>query len=58
MKDFLDVLPRIEADERNLVVLDDRMSDAGKLEVTSTLFTKGSHHRNITVVYIFENVFD
>ena len=58
MKNFLHVLPTIEPDERNTVVLDDQMSEAGKLEETSNLFTKGSHHRNITVVYIVQNVFD
>ena len=57
MKNFLDILPTIEEDERNLVVLDVQMSEAGKLEETSNLFTKGSHHRNITVVYIVQNVF-
>ena len=34
------------------------MSEAGKLEETSNLFTKGSNHRNITVVYIVQNVYD
>ena len=58
VKNFLDILPKIDADERNLMVLDDQMSEAGKLEETSNLFTKGSHHRNITVVYIVQNVFD
>ena len=48
----------IEPNERNLVVLDDQMSEAGKLDETSKLFTQGSHHRNITVVYIVQNVFD
>ena len=56
-KNLLDILATIEADERNLVVLDDQMSEAGKME-TSNLFTKGSHHQNITVVYIVQNVFD
>ena len=31
MKNFLDILPKIEADERNFVVLDNKMSEAGKL---------------------------
>ena len=44
MKNFLDILPTIVADERNLVVLHDQMSEAGKLEETSNLFTKWSHH--------------
>lgn len=45
---------------RNLVVLDDQMS---KKEVRDSLglaklFTQGSHHRNTTVVYIVQNIFD
>ena len=31
------ILPTIDPDERNLVVLDDQMSDAGKLYETSKL---------------------
>ena len=58
MKNFLDILPTMEAEERYSVVLDDEMSEAGKLVETSNLFTKRSHHRNITVVYIVLNVFD
>ena len=58
MKNFLPLLPTIDPDERNLVVIDDQMAEAGKLEEMSNLFTKGSHHRNITVVYIVQNVFD
>ena len=57
MKNFLDILPTIETDERNLVVLDDQMSEAGKLDETSKLFTQGSHHRNSTVVYISFKMF-
>ena len=58
MKNFLQILPTIDPSERNLVVLDDQMAEAGKMEEMSNLFTKGSHHRNITVVYIVQNVFD
>ena len=54
----MQILPKIDPSERNLVVLDDQMAVAGKWEEMSKLFTKGPHHRNITVVYIFENVFD
>ena len=41
MKNFLDVLPTIEADERNLVVLDDQMCEAGKLEETANISLRG-----------------
>ena len=39
-----------------LLVLDDQMDIADK-SITS-LFTKGSHHRNISVIYIVQNLFD
>ena len=59
MKRFIeDVLPTIESSERNLVAIDDQMSEAGKLDEMANLFTKGSDHKNITVVYIVQNVFD
>ena len=58
IKNFLPLLSTIDPSERNLVVLDDQMVEAGKLEEISDLFTKGSHHQNITAVYIVQNVFD
>ena len=58
MKNFIPLLESIDPSERNLVVLDDQMSEAGKSEEASNLFTKGSHHKNITVVYIVQNLFD
>ena len=58
MKNLLKIISTIEPDETNLLVLDDQMLEAGNLEETSKLFTLGSHHRNITVFYINQNVFD
>ena len=58
MKTDFRILSTIDADKNDVVVLDDQMLEPGKLEETSNLFTKGSHHRKITVVYIVQNVFD
>ena len=58
IKNFLPLLPTIDPSERNVVVIDDQMQEAGNMEEVSNLFTKGSHHRNITAVYIVQNVFD
>ena len=58
MKNLLQILPTIDPSERNLVVFDDQMAEAGKMEEMSNLFTMGTHHRNITVVYIVQYVFD
>lgn len=39
-----------------LVILDDLMSDSDSLKI-SELFTKGSHHRNISIILITQNIF-
>ena len=43
---------------RNLLILDDQMSEAGGSKELSDLFTKGSHHRNLSVVFLVQNLFD
>ena len=42
---------------RNLIVIDDQMIEAGKDNRIVNLFTKGSHHRNLSVIYIVQNLF-
>ena len=41
--------------KRRLVILDDLMSEAD--DRVTKLFTKGSHHRNISVMFIVQNLF-
>ena len=54
--DFVPGLSSIENIPRNsLVVIDDQMSETN--EVISNLFTKGSHHNNLSVIYIIQNLF-
>ena len=44
--------------KRNLMVIDDQMADAGNDKRIVNLFTKGSHHRNLSVIiYIVQNLF-
>ena len=40
-----------------ILVLDDLMSELGDNKVFSDLFTKGSHHKGISVIYISQNLF-
>ena len=47
--DYLDV------SQRNLIVLDDLMAQLGKDKRISDLFPKGSHHRNLSIIYIVQN---
>ena len=46
---------KLDPKVRNLVVLDDLMNETDA-SVTE-MFTKGSHHRNISVIYIVQNLF-
>ena len=52
--DFSDL---IDSRNRNLVILDDLMSECGQNPEVTKLFTRGSHHQNVTVVYIVQNLF-
>ena len=47
----------INAGTRNLIILDDLMAEAKCDQRIADLFTKGSHHRNISIVYPTQNVF-
>jgi len=51
-------LPKLEdfdGSESVLIVIDDLMNEAD--ESVSHLFTKGSHHRNISVAFLVQNLF-
>lgn len=55
---FIEGLPDIEqwrGDKRRLVIIDDLMAETDQ-RVTH-LFTKGSHHRDLSVIYIVQNLF-
>ena len=46
----------LNAQKRILVVIDDLMTETDKS--VSNLFTKGSHHHNLSVLHLVQNVFD
>jgi len=52
-----EIFESINPQERNLVILDDVMSEAGDSKSVAKLFTQGSHHRNMTVVFLVQNLF-
>ena len=43
--------------KRNLVVLDDKMAEMADDPLLGDLFTKGSHHKNLTVMFLVQNVY-
>ena len=53
-----DIYDSLEPTERNLLILDDQMSEASDTKSLAKLFTKGSHHRNVTILYLVQNMFD
>jgi len=42
---------------RNLVVFDDLMQELSNDPRITSLFTKGCHHRNRSVIFILQNIF-
>ncbi len=54
----VDSINLLSADKRHLVIVDDKMMDDETAEKMEQLFTRGSHHRNLSVVYIIQNLFN
>ncbi|KAK7116651.1 hypothetical protein V1264_002290 [Littorina saxatilis] len=55
---FVEGLPDVEqwtGTKRRLVIIDDLMSETN--DKVTQLFTKESHHRNLSVMYIVQNLF-
>ena len=50
-----DELKQLDPKRRNIIVIDDLMSEL--TPVVTALFTRGSHHRNISVVLLVQNLF-
>src|SRR5437870_1626249 len=47
----------LDAEQTNLIVIDDMMSEAKDDKRVSAFFTKGAHHRNTSVMLIVQNLF-
>ena len=48
----------LSPEQQNIMVLDDQISVASSSTSVADLFTKGSHHRNLTVIYLVQNVYN
>lgn len=46
-----------ETREATLIIIDDLMTEAGRAQEVCDLFTRGSHHGNISIVLIMQNLF-
>ena len=45
-------------EQRNILFLDDQMAVASSSKSVADLFTKWLHHRNLTVIYLVQNVYN
>ena len=52
-----DLKSMIDPSIRNLIVLDDMMKELSNDQRITNLFTKGCHHRNLSVIFILQNIF-
>ena len=50
-------LSTLTSADKNLVIIDDLMASAGDSKQISKLFTQDSHHKNLTVVFLVQNLF-
>lgn len=50
-------LEQINSLDRNLVVMDDLMNSASTSKQVANLFTQESHHKNLTVILLVQNLF-
>ena len=46
-----------DVSKQNVIVLHDPMIDASKDKRILNIFTRGSHHRNLSIIYIVQNLF-
>jgi len=56
--EFIDGLPEnLNSLTNSLIIIDDLMSELGSDVRLTKLFTKGCHHRNLSVIFIVQNLF-
>ena len=51
-----DIFDSLSHKQRNILVLDNQMGVASSSSSVADLFTRGSHHRSLTVIYLVQNV--
>ena len=53
-----DIFDSLCPDQRNILVLDHQMAVASSNMSVADFFTKGSHHKNLTFIYLVQNVYN
>jgi hypothetical protein len=55
--DYVEGMPTADDGRYDILVVDDLMSEVGGNKNLSNVFTKGSHHDNVSVIFIVQNLF-
>lgn len=50
-------IPKDLGGKHTIIILDDIMNDVAKSKPAEDLFTRGSHHLNLTVIFIVQNLY-
>ena len=53
-----EIFDKLSSEQRNILVLDDQMNVASSSTSVADLITKGSHHKNLTVIYLVQNMYN
>ena len=53
-----EIFDLLSPEQRNILVLDDQIGVASSSTSVADLFTKGSQHRNLTVIYLMQNEYN
>lgn len=57
-KNYDEIYESLDPNVRNLVIFDDQMARKNSPKEIVKFFTQGSHHRNMSVMYLVQNLFD
>ena len=52
-----DVMARFDGTQPEWLIIDDLMLESANSKMISEIFTKGSHHRNLSIILIVQNLF-
>ena len=52
-----DAFEQFADDKHNLIIIDDLQDEVCKSKAVENLFTRESHHKNLSVIYITQNIF-
>ena len=48
----------LQPDKKTLLIIDDQMAQATDSKSVANLFTKGTHHKNLTVMFLVQNLYN